>query len=77
MTSRAESLVKFLNLSRTPFHAVAQCKEMLNASGFKELAERDEWKLTRGGRYYYTVPLLLPPDLIPFSATSPQLWPLQ
>lgn len=65
--SIAEELVRFLNFAKTPFHAVAKCKEILAAAGFVELQERDAWKvctllphtaypskLSSGGRYYYS-----------------------
>jgi aspartyl aminopeptidase len=38
-----ESLLRFLDDSPSPYHAVASAKVLLDAAGFYELAERDAW----------------------------------
>ncbi|QBM16721.1 putative M18 family aminopeptidase 2 [Marinobacter sp. JH2] len=45
-------LLQFLNASPTPWHAVTVMKERLEASGFEQLDERDEWALEQGKSYY-------------------------
>lgn len=50
----AHDLVDFLNEAWTAYHAVEECKVRLEAAGFKELRERDEWSLRPGGKYYIT-----------------------
>lgn len=49
-----KSLIEFLNISPTPFHAVNQMKQRLLASGFEALNEKDAWILKAGGRYVVT-----------------------
>ncbi|KDD72135.1 hypothetical protein H632_c3811p0, partial [Helicosporidium sp. ATCC 50920] len=42
-----------MNASHTEFHAVAEAKKLLNALGYVELFERNEWKsLVPGGKYF-------------------------
>eukprot|EP00111_Clytia_hemisphaerica_P018726 TCONS_00055342-protein len=50
----AEELVKFVNGSPSPYHAVDQCIQRLDASGFQRLDERHSWELAKGGKYYLT-----------------------
>jgi aspartyl aminopeptidase len=50
----ALEIVEALNASVTHFHAVDYMKNQLLSSGFKELNEKDSWKLTKGGKYFYT-----------------------
>jgi len=45
-------LLKFLNASPTPWHAVATMKSQLDAAGFEELDEKDDWSLDRNRSYY-------------------------
>ncbi|RKP10574.1 peptidase M18 [Thamnocephalis sphaerospora] len=52
--ARISDFLRFLRSSPSPFHAVHQCRVRLAEHGFKELKERDSWKLTSGGRYYFT-----------------------
>ncbi len=47
-------LLDFLGASPTPFHAVAQMAQRLEANGFRRLEEGENWNLERGGRYYLT-----------------------
>jgi aspartyl aminopeptidase len=47
-----ESLIRFLNESPTPFHAVAAMSTRLESAGFEHLNERDTWNVKAGGRYY-------------------------
>ena len=50
----AEELIDYLNASWTAFHAVAESKKLLVAEGYVELAERDAWTLSPGGKYFFT-----------------------
>lgn len=47
-----KDLLKFLDASPTPWHAVASMKSRLDAAGFQELNERDDWALESGSGYY-------------------------
>ena len=38
-----KDLLKFLNTSPTPWHAVRTMKQRLDAAGFQELDEREDW----------------------------------
>ena len=45
-------LIEFLNASPTPWHAVNTMKTRLDAAGFQQLDEREEWALEQGKGYY-------------------------
>src|SRR5690554_3899515 len=45
-------LIEFLNASPTPWHAVSTMKSRLDAAGFQQLDEREEWALEQGKGYY-------------------------
>lgn len=45
-------LIQFLNTSPTPWHAVNTMKSRLDAAGFQQLDEREEWSLEQGKGYY-------------------------
>ena len=47
-----EGLLKFIQASPTPFHAVATMKDMLEVEGFQQLKEADAWHISEPGRYY-------------------------
>ncbi|MFT6163298.1 MAG: aspartyl aminopeptidase [Zhongshania aliphaticivorans] len=47
-----EDLLRFLDASPTPFHAIETMAMALRAAGFEALDERDEWQLKPGGRYF-------------------------
>ncbi|KAM1049028.1 hypothetical protein ACFX2C_028172 [Malus domestica] len=47
-------LLDYLNESWTHFHATAEAKRQLIATGFQLLSENDEWDLKPGGRYFFT-----------------------
>uniref|UniRef100_A0A1D1Z9R0 aspartyl aminopeptidase n=1 Tax=Anthurium amnicola TaxID=1678845 RepID=A0A1D1Z9R0_9ARAE len=47
-------LLEYLNESWTQFHAAAEAKRQLLASGFHLLNENEEWDLKPGGRYFFT-----------------------
>ena len=53
-TEYTEGLLKFIQASPTPFHAVAAMKEILDAEGFQQLNESDAWNMVNPGRYYIT-----------------------
>ena len=52
MTSLGDDLRAFVDLSPSPFHAVAEMVRRLAAAGFGPLDERDRWELSPGGRHY-------------------------
>jgi aspartyl aminopeptidase len=47
-------LIRFIQASPTPFHAVARMESMLKAAGFVRLLEADAWNPDPGSRYYVT-----------------------
>ena len=50
-----EGLLKFVQASPTPFHAVAQMQTMLAENGFQQLSEADAWGLNasdKSGKFY-------------------------
>ncbi|MBU2952647.1 M18 family aminopeptidase [Marinobacter sp. F3R08] len=47
-----KDLLKFLNTSPTPWHAVEAMKQRLHAAGFQELDEREDWSLESNQGYY-------------------------
>lgn len=48
----AKRLLDFIEVSPTPYHAVAELSRQLDAQGFTRLTESDAWQLSVGGRYY-------------------------
>merc|ERR1719383_1654102 len=48
----AQNFVAFMNKSPSPFHAVAECKDLLIGAGFTELKESDSWSVKLGGRHF-------------------------
>ena len=53
-TEYTEGLLKFIQASPTPFHAVEAMTETLRAEGFQQLKESDAWDAVAPGRYYVT-----------------------
>jgi len=49
-----ENLLKFIDASPTPFHAVAQMAQLLESQGFQKLDECEMWKLEDEKKYYIT-----------------------
>ena len=49
-----EGLLRFIQASPTPFHAVAAMKDVLDGNGFQQLREADEWTEVDNGRFYVT-----------------------
>ena len=47
-----QGLLKFLQQSPTPFHAVSSLSAMLDKAGFQVLDESQSWQLKQGGCYY-------------------------
>lgn len=47
-----KELLGFLDNSPTPFHVIANFREMLKGEGYTELCEGQEWKLDEGGKYF-------------------------
>lgn len=50
----AQDLCSFIARSPTPFHAVQQMAQRLEAAGFVQLRDGEAWSLRAGGRYYVT-----------------------
>lgn len=52
MHKQIKDFMKFLDQSNSRFMASAQISKILDAAGFSQLDERDEFSLKAGGRYY-------------------------
>ena len=52
MTERVADLLRFLDGSPTPFHAVGEARKRLEAAGFRELREEEVWSLSPGDARY-------------------------
>lgn len=53
-SNRTLDFLDFLNASPSPFHAVAEASKRLEQAGFEKLSERAEWRIKRGGKYFFT-----------------------
>lgn len=51
---RIEKLQKFLDASRSVYHAVENLRQELQAQGYTRLEEGMRWELVPGGKYYLT-----------------------
>lgn len=49
---QAQALLRYIDASPSPWHAVATSAEWLEEEGFHCLEERQPWALEKGGRYY-------------------------
>lgn len=67
-SNASQSLAEFIQASPTPFHAARTLAERLEAAGYQQLDERDEWSLNEGGRYFV---LRNQSSLIAFSLGQP------
>jgi aspartyl aminopeptidase len=52
MSEAARDLLRFIDASPTPYHAVAEAARRLEAAGFARLAETEPWSLPPGARHY-------------------------
>lgn len=52
MSDVAADLMRFLDRSPTPYHAVAESVRRLSADGFEHVLESDPWSLSPGDRHY-------------------------
>lgn len=52
MQDRVDDLLRFIDLSPTPYHAVLETCNRLEAAGFERLDESEAWSLAPGGRHY-------------------------
>jgi aspartyl aminopeptidase len=52
MTALGDDLRAFVDVSPTPFHAVAEMTRRLAEAGFTELDERERWSLRPGGQHW-------------------------
>ncbi|MET0339840.1 MAG: M18 family aminopeptidase [Polyangiales bacterium] len=50
--THANDLLAYIDASPSPFHAVRETAARLEAAGFREVAERDDWALSPGDRVY-------------------------
>jgi aspartyl aminopeptidase len=53
--SISNQFIEFVNQTGSPYHSVAASKQILQASGFKQLYEKEpSWSITKGGKYFIT-----------------------
>ncbi len=45
-------LIRFIDASPTPYHAIAEVVQRLSAAGFSQIDERDHWKVSPGDKRY-------------------------
>jgi aspartyl aminopeptidase len=50
--AQAQDLLAFINASPSPWHAVHECEQRLQAAGFNRLEESERWALAPGSRHY-------------------------
>ncbi|SHH29431.1 M18 family aminopeptidase [Clostridium grantii] len=48
----AKDLINFIEESPTAFHAVSEAKKLLEANGFKELKEEEQWVIKENSKYF-------------------------
>ena len=54
MDKRIKELMKFLDASRSVYHAADYLKNILLGEGYTQLAEGEKWTLVPGGKYFLT-----------------------
>ena len=54
MSDCKNNFLKFIEKSKTPFHAVESISDILNDNNFTKLTEASVWDLKLGGKYYVT-----------------------
>ena len=54
MENRINGLMKYLDASRSVFHAVEGLRTILEKAGYARLQESGKWELIPGGKYYMT-----------------------
>ncbi len=52
MSEAARDLLRFIDRSPTPYHAVAEAGRRLEAAGFLRIAETEPWSLAPGARHF-------------------------
>jgi aspartyl aminopeptidase len=52
MSDAARDLLRFIDASPTPYHAVAESARRLESAGFSRLGEAEPWALAPGARHY-------------------------
>ncbi len=50
----AKDLIRFIDNSKSSFHAVVETKKYLTENGFNEVKLEEKWKLEKGGKYFTT-----------------------
>lgn len=50
----ANDLIDFIHSSPSPFHAVANIKDILTSKGFSQLELAEKWDISKGGKYFLT-----------------------
>ena len=54
MDKRIKELARFLDASRSVYHAADYLKNVLLGEGYTQLSEGEQWKLEPGGKYFLT-----------------------
>jgi aspartyl aminopeptidase len=52
MSEMADDLLRFIDASPSPYHAVAESARRLRDAGYQELHEGDAWELASGARFF-------------------------
>ena len=48
----SNEFLEFINVAKTPFHAVEALAKKLEENGYKKLLESQTWNIELGGKYY-------------------------
>ena len=54
MDKRTKELMKFLDAAHSVYHAADYLKNLLQADGYTQLSEGEQWQLVPGGKYFLT-----------------------
>lgn len=52
LSNEVQQLFDYLNAGTSAFHVIEHTRSVLNAAGFEELKLKDQWNLSKGGRYF-------------------------
>lgn len=52
LPNEVQQLFDYLNAGTSAFHVIEHTRSVLNAAGFEELKLKDQWNLSKGGRYF-------------------------
>eukprot|EP01086_Lenisia_limosa_P000399 TRINITY_DN10716_c0_g1_i1.p1 TRINITY_DN10716_c0_g1~~TRINITY_DN10716_c0_g1_i1.p1 ORF type:complete len:443 (-),score=131.68 TRINITY_DN10716_c0_g1_i1:191-1519(-) len=54
MSKTIAEFCKYVDKSKSPFHAIEQTVKMLKSGGYTQILEKNEWKLVPGEKYFFS-----------------------